>query len=261
MHTMARHIYFTFVFIVAIIINIASKNADAYSCGDPSSNHCYGTNAWSQTGEFFGAYSDIKRGRMTCPGNCGGFIDNEIWLIDESTADCVANKYRKCWVEAGLISDPGAQDPVFFWADFPPNGQFALNLLGPSDAIGVIDHFMIIKDGRVTPNTFLVFIYNDGLSTLYNGKSIVPTGNPMTAKTIIIGQELAGSQNAFADDANFFRNIWAVQALGPEYRFWYAVQVMKGSVRNDNPPSAKWTIDPGPSAVPEGGQFTTNCCM
>jgi hypothetical protein len=93
-----------------------------------------------------------------------------------------------------------------------------------------------------------------------NGKSIVPTGNPMTAKTIIIGQELAGSRDAFADDASFTRNIWAAQALGPEYRFWYAVQIMKGTVRSDNPPSAKWTIDPGPSAVPEGGQFTSNCC-
>src|SRR3954466_12489914 len=96
---------------------------------------------------------------------------------------------------------------------------FNLHLLGNTDPVGVTDHFTIVKDGRVTPNNFLVFIYNDSLSTLYNGVSVVPSGNPMSGG-IDMGQELAGARDASATRANFTRNIWAVQALGPEYVFF-----------------------------------------
>jgi hypothetical protein len=44
--------------------------------------------------------------------------------------------------------------------------------------VGVTDHFMIIKDGRVSLQGFLVFIYNDSLSTLYNGTSVLSGAAP-----------------------------------------------------------------------------------
>jgi hypothetical protein len=250
----------TAILVGIIVLGISSRDAEAYSCGTPSADHCYGVNVWQQTEEYFGAYTDIRRGRMICPGGCGGFVDNEIWLVDDSTEECKSNPYKQCWVEAGYVSEDGSQDPQFFWAEFPPGKQFALHLIGNRDPVGVIDHFMIIKDGRATPNPFLIFIYNNDLSSLFGGTSIA-TGNPMRANKIIIGQELAGNQNAFADDADFTRNIWAVQALGPEYVFWYAAQTAKGTVQSDNPPFATWTIDPATTGAPEGGQFTTHCCM
>jgi hypothetical protein len=164
-----------------------------------------------------------------------------------------------CWVEAGYFFTDGSGSAQYFWADGRPmnTSTFNLHILGSTDSVGVTNHYMIIKDGRNGPGIFQVWVYNDGLSTLYQGTS---TSNTMTGNRVIIGQELAGSNGASADNANFTRNIWAVQALGPEYVFWYNRQTDDGSVRSDNPPFASWTIDPSTRPPPEGGQFTTHCC-
>jgi hypothetical protein len=244
--------------------------ADAYSCGDPSKNHCYGQTIWSQSSEYFGAYVDITQVAMACPSGCGGFIDDEIWLVDTSSANCATNQFGVCWVEAGTITTEG-NNPTYFWADGRPGTGNTLNVhyLGGTDPVGTVDHYMIIKDGRVSPNTYLVFIYNDSQSTLYNGTSSVQgtggCGSPlpqMVGREIHIGQELAGSptdprKNASAGLANFTRNIWAVQALDAAYIFWYNAQSTVGSVRSDSPPTAAWSQNPGSPGAPEGGNFTT----
>ncbi|HZD49259.1 MAG TPA: hypothetical protein VE178_10985, partial [Silvibacterium sp.] len=125
---------------------------------------------------------------------------------------------------------------------------------------GTTDHFMIIKDARVSPQVFQVWVYNTSLSTLYQGTSVASNGNPMSANSIHIGQELAGTQGASAGNAQYTRNIWAVQTLGPEYVFWYNRQTDEGSVRSDNPPFGSWSINPSNPPPPEGGEFTTHCC-
>src|SRR3954471_3671043 len=234
--------------------------AATYSCGNLSSGHCYAAASWQDQAEYFGAYSDVTQVSIGCPRGCGGFIDDEIWLIDNKSSGCTGKTFGMCWVEAGYIATDGA-NPIFFWADSRPINQstFNLHLLGNTDPVGVTDHFTIVKDGRVTPNNFLVFIYNDSLSSLYNGVSVVPSGNPMVGNRIDIGQELAGAKDASATRANFTRNIWAVQALGPEYVFWYRRQTTKGGVSSAAPPTGSWTADPS-SPTPEGGQFTTSCC-
>jgi hypothetical protein len=246
--------------------------ARAYSCGDPSSGHCYGVNAWTQGNEYFGAYTDIVQVAMTCPSGCGGFVDNEIWLIDDSSSNCTSNQFGMCWVEAGTLVLEGGS-PTYFWADARPGtgNTFNSHYLGGVDPIGTVDHYMLIKDGRTTPNPYLVFIYNDSHSTLYNGTSSVAgtggCGSPlpqMTGKRILIGQELAGSpsaaNNASANSDNYTRNIWAVQALDSAYVFWYNAQTAAGGVTSANPPTASWTQNPGAPGAPEGGQFTTSCC-
>jgi hypothetical protein len=249
------------LYLLTLFVLSGTMSLKAYSCGNPSSGHCYGTASWQQTPEYFGAYVDIAQVSLSCPSGCGGFVDDEIWLIDTNTPNCVSNGFGVCWVEAGSIAQDGS-NPVFFWADARPTTQstFNLHLLGPTDAPGTIDHFMIVKDGRVSPQTFLVFIYTDSFSTLYNGKSAVSSGAPMKGNRIDIGQELAGSSGASAGSDNFSRNIWAVQALDAAYIFWYNRQTTKGSVGSANPPTASWTIDPANPPPPEGGQFTTSCC-
>jgi hypothetical protein len=245
---------------VGFLFLVATQNGvRAYSCGDPSSGHCYGRALWQGKPEYFGAYTDIVQAPMGCPSGCGGFVDDEIWLVDSKTSGCVANPYGVCWVEAGYIFIEGSTNKQFFWADARPmnTSTFNLHLLGPTDPDGTTNHFMIIKDGRGGPGIFRVWVYNDPQSTLYNGTS---TSNPMSGNSIRIGQELAGTQNASAGNANFTRNIWAVQVLGPEYVFRYNRQIEQGSVRSDNPPFASWTIDPALPPPPEGGQFTTRCC-
>lgn len=64
---------------------------------------------------------------------------------------------------------------------------------------------------------------------------------------------------ASAGTATFTSNIWAVQALGPEFVFWYVPQVDTGSVVSATPPTAAWPVSPA-SPPPLGGEFTTSCC-
>jgi hypothetical protein len=246
-------------------------SADAYACGDPSQNHCYGINVWSRPSEFFGAYTDITQVQMACPSGCGGFVDDEIWLIDRSSSACTSNAFKMCWVEAGTITTEGG-NPTFFWADARPGtgNTFNLHYLGGADPVGTVNHYMIIKDGRTSPNNYLVFVYNDSQSTLYNGVSSVAgaggcgsTPPQMVGTEINIGQELAGApaaaNNASAGRASFTRNIWAVQALDAAYVFWYNAQTGV-SASSQNPPTASWAQNPGAPGAPEGGQFTTQCC-
>ena len=250
-----------FLGLTLIMLTAASSSVSAnYSCGNPSSGHCYGVNTWSQRGEYFGAFTEVRQVPLSCASGCGGFVDDEIWLIDDNSAGCTSNSFGKCWVEAGSIAEDG-RDPVFFWADARPTrtSTFNLHLLGATDSVGTLDHYMLVKDGRASPQTFLVFIYNDSFSTLYNGVSTLQSAPPMSAHRILIGQELAGTTGASAGSANFVRNIWAVQALGPEYVFWYNRQTSQ-DVTSQNPPTASWTISPGNPPPPEGGQFTTRCC-
>lgn len=258
-----------FVFPLLLLVFFEGRT-DAYSCGDPSSNHCYGTTTWTQGSEYFGAYVDITQVPMACPSGCGGFIDDEIWLIDTSSANCTTNQFGVCWVEAGTITTENS-NPTYFWADGRPGTGNTLNVhyLGGTDPAGTVDHYMIVKDGRVSPNTYLVFIYNDSQSTLYNGTSSVQgTGGcgsslpQMVAKRIDIGQELAGSptdpkKDASAGLAHFTRNIWAVQALDAAYVFWYNAQTVANTPNSANPPTAAWAQNPGSPGAPEGGDFTT----
>jgi hypothetical protein len=244
-----------------------------YSCGNPESGHCYGVNSWTQSTEYFGSYTNITQVEMSCPSGCGGFIDDEMWLIDDNSSNCTSNSFGMCWVEAGTTVNEGGS-PTFFWADARPGtgNTFNTHYLGGADAVGTVDHYMIIKDGRSTPNNYLIFIYNDSQSTLYNGtSSVAGTGGcgsalpQMVGKRILIGQELAGSPStasvdASAGRADFTFNIWAVQALDAAYTFWYNAQSAAGGVTSQNPPTASWAQNPGAPGAPVGGDFTTNCC-
>ena len=259
-------------FVALLLLLGIAESARAYSCGNPSSGHCYGTNSWTQGTEYFGAYADITQVEMSCPSGCGGFVDDEIWLIDTSSPNCTSNAFAMCWVEAGTIVLEGGS-PQYFWADARPGtgNTFNSHYLGGTDPVGTVDHYMIIKDGRTNPNPILVFIYNDSQSTLYNGTSSVAgtggCGSPlpqMVARRIDIGQELAGSppsnKNASAQTAHFTNNTWATKALDSAYLFYSSAQTAVGGVTSNNPPTASWAQNPGAPGAPVGGDFTTRCC-
>jgi hypothetical protein len=243
--------------LAVVLITVGSGKALGYSC---SPNHCYGLTYWSQSTEYFGSYTDISMVHLNCdPKTCApnGFITDEMWLIDRP--NCNNPPYYACWIETGYI-EYMSTNQTFFWADKRPGYPFAFDLMAnvPAGEYGNSDHYMIIKDGRTSPNPFLVFMYNDSLSVLFEGTS---NANSMVSKQIQIGQELIGKGGASAPQATFTRNIFAVQALGPEYVFWYNVQKQKGIIKSNNPPMGHWDIDPATSgSSPEGGQFSTNCC-
>jgi len=207
------------------------------------------------------------------PSSCApkdkGFINDEMWLIDDL---CVNGGHTEiCWIETGYYtgsvdkSSPGtpvavvALNPSFFWADMRPGQSFTFVLAGdiPDSQYGTKNHFVIVKDGRTTPNPFLVFIYNDSLSTFF-GESL---NNRMNGNEINIGQELAFDGGAIAPQVTFTRNIFAVRPVGKDYVFWYNAQTDRGTVSSPNPPTGRWDIAPPTSgSSPEGGQFSTSCC-
>jgi hypothetical protein len=258
--------------VAVLFLVVAAAQAQTYSCGDPSKGHCYGKTTWTQASEYFGASTDITQVSMSCPSGCGGFVDDEIWLIDTSSRYCMTTAWNMCWIEAGTIVKEGEPN-TFFWAECRPGtgNTFNYHYLGPADPVGTVDHYKIIKDGRSSPNDYLIFVYNDSQSTLYSGTSSgwIMTGSgfsflpQMIANRIDIGQELAGSPStavASAGTANFTRSRWAIQALDSRYVFRYNAYTTAGDVNSARPPTASWSINPGAPGAPEGGQFTTSCC-
>src|ERR1700722_2293564 len=111
-----------------ILSNLAGQ-ADAqahYNCGSVSANHCYGVAAWSQGGEFFGTYADIT---ITAMDGGDGFLDNEMWLVDNQSSGCKANSYGRCWEEVGYINqNNGTSGEVYFWADARPRNDSTFNV-------------------------------------------------------------------------------------------------------------------------------------
>ena len=45
-----------------LLLLVWTPVVSAYSCGNPSSSHCYGTASWSQTAEYFGAFTQQNIG-------------------------------------------------------------------------------------------------------------------------------------------------------------------------------------------------------
>jgi hypothetical protein len=238
---------------------VLGSSAFGYSCGDPSSGHCYGVTSWQEQPEYFGAYTHITRAAVNCPSGCNGFVDDEIWLVDSGSSACTSNPFGQCWVEAGYFFTDGSGSAQYFWADSRPmnTNTFNLHILGPTDAAGTTSVYWIIKDGTNGPGIFQVWV--NPIFELARNYHATSTSNTMTGNRVIIGQELAGSSGASAGNANFSTNIWAVQALGPDNEFWFTPQTGAGNIRSDNPPFASWTIDPS-TPPPVGGQFTTHCC-
>src|SRR4029077_9374041 len=52
--------------VVLVVVACTAQIFLAYSCGNPSSGHCYGTASWSQRGEYFGAYTDVAQVSLSC---------------------------------------------------------------------------------------------------------------------------------------------------------------------------------------------------
>jgi hypothetical protein len=246
------------VLCLLFVISAKPAHASNYSCGNPSTGHCYGYTHWQEQPQYFGSYTSILQIAMNCPSNCGGFINNEMWLGDDHSQACLSNGFGACWVEAGYHAFPGEGNPYYFWADSRPmtSNTYNNHFLNQAD-VADFTHFMIILDARGGPGVYQVWIYNDNLSVLFNGAS---TSNTMTANEIDIGTELAGTTGASAAPSQFQQNFWAVSPLTSQYIFWYNTEVDNGAVTSQAPPNASWLI-PASLSGSNGGIFSTNCCQ
>jgi|GEM_PF-526012 len=225
--------------------------ARAYSCGNPSSGHCYGYNYWSMPSGTKGAGTDIVVVHLNC-SSCWslgetGFIDNEMWFSNYNNSGC-SNLGNACWVEAGYETVSGAFSTTvnYFWADNRPGHGFSAHVLAqvPSGDYGNSAEFSIWQTGS---GTWAVNITSPNYN--YSNSS---TSNSMVPNAILIGQELAGTSGASAPIA-YFTNNWYYDS---NWNFYY--QGYEGGVTSQNPPSAWWDTDPHNSS--SGGVFQTSCC-
>lgn len=222
--------------------------ARAYSCGDGlDGGHCYGDYDWS--GATTGSATSIYMVHLTCSTSCSsahGFVDNEMWLIDE-------NNPTEYWVESGYESYPpgSSSNDSYFWADERPNGGgYNFHDFGQV-ASGDYQHytsFTIVKDGSQYWEVYLGTYTTD-----YVGYS---TSNSMSPSDIVIGLELAGSGGGAAPVAYFNDNEWYDSTLHAHYQT-YGSDSYPGLLSN-NPPYASWYIHPQNSST--GGSLKTSCC-
>ncbi len=257
---------------------VGLEKASTYTCDKP----CYGRNQWKNTtSEYVGAYTDISIAHLQCNASCNtdgiGFIDNEIWLLDDS-GGCQTGTVKRCWVEAGYMMHYGSPNEIFFSYDMRPdtpnNGSPGINtpgyiLLGP-----------VGPPPPLTPPTPTVFARSapTPVATLPTTPTIPPNhyGHnvhfmiikdshlPSPSFLIFIYDDSMNSQFEVTSSPNPMMahkvNYFAVQTLTSNNTSpTYNIQTQEGTgLPSDNPPMASWTIDPATSS--DGGTFSTHCC-
>src|SRR5579883_2799082 len=233
-------------------------------CSNPIGGQCYAERTWY--GHTGGSNVLINPfGNLTCYG-CSGFIDDETWFSDTSSAQCLA--VGACWVEAGISTWP-ANDPnscnqghdstCGFWADNRPNGG------------GYHEHplYNFGADGaNIVPYLFYITIVNNnGFSSsgstwdvttniYYNGNWIAgPTGvsasNNMNVNSITIGSELSDSKGS-AGSIYFQYNQWMDGSGVFHYQTNGGTNTGTGA-----PPQGSWAVTPCNCSGNTGGSFET----
>lgn len=225
----------------------------SYSCGDKNSGHCYAINDWY--GGMAGAKTNITLVNLVCNGwpfgSCDstGFVDDEIWVIDDNASgDCSSTSFKRCWVEQGIINDGSA--PYFFWADVRPIDK-GLNYHDGPQFGGYFGDTANFTIQQTSSNTWSVSttILNCGCSYQLQRYS---TSNTMHADDINIGQELAGTDGASAPRADFTYNYWFNGS-------WHPQGYGNGpGPFADNPPHGAWVN--GVVGGPTGGDWYDYCC-
>jgi hypothetical protein len=244
----------------------ASANIPATGyCSQPKSNgHCYATVDWH--GSTGGAFTNLSPyGSLYC-GGCGGFIDNEMWLSDTTSSQCVSA--GGCWVEAGIEAmsaqdaydcTPGSNSTCLFWADARPNGggfhHHSLYHVG-DDGTSLDPWYFFVwirnaNNNTASGNSWSVKIegyWNQILTTTQTGLS---TNNSMAPLDIEIGSELyAANGDASAGQNDFQYNQW-LDSNGN----WHEQTALANFNGTNGPPYGSWTDLPNST---NGGIWSTS---
>lgn len=170
---------------------------NSWSCGNPSSGHCYGQQFWGGANGADTRISLDARLRGSAPNDGYYFATTEMWLATSNLA---------YWVEAGVISEwavGGTTNPFYFWADNRPNGGgFAFHFLAYQCGCGGTTLTRITRNGSSSWNVLL----RDANNTSYTGTS---TSNNISIGNIIIGGELYNNdQTAYEPNIYYTNNRW-----------------------------------------------------
>ncbi len=215
----------------------------AYSCN----SHCYGLQIWD--GNVNGAQTQVTIANLSCTGSCasGGFIDDEMWLLDYHTKACHLDAFFSCWVEAGYSNDGAGT--YHFWADVRPiDGKYHLHPLMQASSYPTVYTLEGVCCQQFEVG--LIFLYPCRYGCRYTYFS---TQNSMSPDDIQIGQELLGTGGASASRADFSNNYWQGSINGG----WNLQGYGNGpGVSDPNPPPyAAWVNPPYTS-----NDFYTYCC-
>lgn len=170
-----------------------------WSCGTPSSGHCYGSTYWG------GANGADTRISLNTSLNGGGttndyynysFVTTEMWIAQSNAA---------YWVEVGVISEFAAinsTNPFYFWADQRPNGGgFSFHMINGIPGNGQSPLFRIV---RASSSSWNVLVQDN--SSTYTATS---TSNNFTAGYIQLGTELYNNyQTAYEPYTYYIDNRW-----------------------------------------------------
>lgn len=243
---------FVLVIVSATIGLISAPPAAAYSCGDPSINHCYAIATWTGGGGLYGGDTTIQSfsGPLYNPSGGatqGNFIDQEMWILQGYNSACGG----ACWVEVGVIALVGSNQPQYFWADNRPNATFYLGIIADVNSAADSNH----------PVQFSI-AHNDPDPTRWNVMVASTSGtwypysypNTMSADAQHIGQELSGSPaGAYMGSNYLINNRWIDSSLNHYY------QSSNGTAPTpSNPPYGNWAVLPSNSST--GGQWSNSCC-
>jgi hypothetical protein len=244
---------------VAAWVSLCGTGSAQYMCGSWDGPSCSLWRNWREQPEYFGGYAEVQMPALSCAG-CDG--DLVTWL---RLSDFSSGYPGLSYVRIGYWVGRASARASYFVQEWPPGGQWRMAFLGPVDQPGTVTRFMIVKDERTIPASFLTFIYTASLSTLWASVSRSAGGAPpMHADWFDFGAELTGTRGISTGTAYARRHIWAVAPLGPEYVFWYWPQTTEGdgAVFDAIPPfSGGWDVSPGsPPPAPEGGVFRIACC-
>jgi hypothetical protein len=236
-------------------------------CSQPKSNgHCYATVDWY--GPTVAAFTNLSPyGSMSC-GGCGGFIDNEMWLSDTSSSQCVNDSSGGCWVEAGIEAissadsydcQSGSNATCLFWADARPgtSGGFHHHSLyavgGDGTDLGPWYFYVYLQNysGVESGNTWFAEVDAYEYGSLVADWTQLSTNNQMTPLDIIVGSELAANNgDASASQNDFQYNQWMDSSDN-----WHEQTSLASNNGTNGPPYGSWTDLP--NSV-DGGIWTTS---
>ena len=235
---------------------VAHGSHAAYSCGNESSGHCYGTNDWfGPSGSYLGGgRTDIVVVTDSCSGCSSSLVSTEMWVYDNTSGETQYCLSGECWIETGFVANTSICNPngwteCYFWADNRANGGFhvwALTL--PSDNYG---HHTRFKIKNLDNSDWYISV--NPLASSDGGFTGYSTSNTMYPQDEQMGQELGGTGGVTAPSTDFTNNEWADNLDN------YYYQTKAGCSHTPNhcfaydPPYTNWYSTP--NCCNNGGDF------
>lgn len=219
---------------------IGQVSPQGYSCGTPSTGHCY---AIASVGDHLTGFRTTISVVSNLLGG-DGFITNEFWLINYSGDNG--------WIELGYSAGK-YELPKYFWARLDPDSHIYQShdiVTIPQEEIGTRVTFDVHQTGE---DTFVLSV--EGGSTHFSTTVTANLWDGAYGGYAHVGQELEGSTGAVASLAMFVDN----HVYDQSFNLHLATEADHALDEDvDKPPFGGWMQKP--ASDNQGGVFATHCC-